>query len=85
MIKEIAEEVHESWRVVKLSESDYVSISEDRAFEEINQRRSNNPCVSCPSSDTRLSNSELGCWRMFEVPLDIQLEHHSESNAEGGV
>jgi hypothetical protein len=28
------------------------------------------------SSDRRLSNSELGCCRMFEVSLDLQLEHH---------
>jgi hypothetical protein len=31
-----------------------------------------------PSSDTRLS-TELGCFCMFEVPLDFQFEHHSES------
>jgi hypothetical protein len=31
------------------------------------------------SSDQRLSNSELGCCRMFEVPLDFQLEHRLES------
>jgi hypothetical protein len=31
------------------------------------------------SSDQRLSISELGCCRMFEVPLDLQLEPHLES------
>jgi hypothetical protein len=35
VIKAITEEDHESWRVVKLSESDKVSVSEDRGFEEI--------------------------------------------------
>jgi hypothetical protein len=43
------------------------------------------------SSDQRLSNSELGSCRMFEVSLD--LEHHLESvegtmprlNPEGGI
>jgi hypothetical protein len=31
------------------------------------------------SSDQRLSNSGLGCCRMFEVRLNLQLEHHLES------
>jgi hypothetical protein len=35
VIKAITEEDRESWRVVKLSESDKVSVSEDRGFEEI--------------------------------------------------
>jgi hypothetical protein len=35
LIKEIDEEDRESWSVVKLSESDKDSVSEDRGFEEI--------------------------------------------------
>jgi hypothetical protein len=38
MIKENAQEDLESWRVVKLSESDEVSGSEDRGLEEIDSR-----------------------------------------------
>jgi hypothetical protein len=34
-IKEIAKEDRESWRVVKPSESDKVSVSEEQGFEEI--------------------------------------------------
>jgi hypothetical protein len=40
MIKENAEEDRESWRVVRLSESNEVSVSEDRGFEEIDSRSS---------------------------------------------
>jgi hypothetical protein len=43
IIKEFAKEDRYSWRVVKLSEGDEVSVSKDRGFEEIDH----NPCVSC--------------------------------------
>jgi hypothetical protein len=38
MFRTITEEDRKSWRVVKLSKSDEVSVSEDRGFEEIDCR-----------------------------------------------
>jgi hypothetical protein len=51
VIKAITEEDRESWRVIKLSESDQVSVYEDRGSKEINVLaevvESHIPCVSC--------------------------------------
>jgi hypothetical protein len=74
VIKEIAEKDIESWRVVKLSESDIVSISDDRGFEQIDVLvKSYEPHIPVSVVNpirlaviSRLSSSELRCSHMFK-------------------
>jgi hypothetical protein len=55
--QEIAEEDRESWRVVKLSESDEDSVSKDRGFEEIDALVE---AIEEPHSLCQLSTYQIG-------------------------
>jgi hypothetical protein len=60
-IKEFAKEDRNSWRVIKLSESDEVSVSEDEALKRSTAEVVEEPhsLRQLPSSDTRLSRTRV--------------------------
>jgi hypothetical protein len=77
VIKDIAEEDRKFWRVIKHSESDKVSFSEDRGFQEfdalaevVEEPRSLCQLSTLSAVISLLSNSELRGWSMSEVSLD---------------